>query len=497
MRRGRWRILAPAAAALALAVCGCQPRGTRELTIVQSVAAVTLDPHRHDNLMTHSALSHVFEALVGFDADMQVVPALAASWENPGETSWRFRLRPGVRFHDGRALTAADAAASLQRARAETSQLRYHVAGVAHVRAVDALTLEVTTDGPQPDLLNHLVFVSILPKDAPAAITRPVGTGPWAYVSGAAGEELRAARFDGYWGPRPTFDSVRVRGLADPARRARAVLDGAADVVTQFPPEHWQRARSQAGQRTLARRSLSVLMLGLRATAGSPFRDPRVREATALAIDRGALVERGQAGLGAPLDQLVPPEVAGHARGLPPLVADPARARALLAGAGFGRGLDVAMRASDMLEPAAREVARQLARVGLRARVEVLPTKDFFARWHEPGPQLVLFAYSAPTGDAKSLLDPLVRAPRGGLGEFNAFAYDSPRLETLLEQAGRTVARGDRLALLSEAAVVLREDRPVIPLAQRLELYAVRDGLQWTPRLDRMVRAQDIAPGGE
>ncbi|MCM2256561.1 MAG: ABC transporter substrate-binding protein [Vicinamibacteria bacterium] len=494
MLRGPWRNRALVVAALVL--CGCQPRGARELTIVQSVAAVTLDPHHHDNLMTHSALSHLFEALVGFDADMQVVPALAVSWENPGETSWRFRLRPGVRFHDGRALTAADAAASLQRARAETSQLRYHLAGVAHVRAIDETTLEVITQGPQPDLLNHLVFVAIVPKDAPAEITRPVGTGPWAYASGAAGEELRAARFDGYWGARPAFDAVRIRGLAAPARRARAIADGAADVVTQFPPEHWQQAQRQSGQRTLARRSLSVLMLGLRATEGSPFRDPRVREAAALAIDRRTLVERGQAGLGAALDQLVPPEVAGYARGLPPLLADPARARGLLAEAGFAQGLDVSLRVSDMLEPAGREVARQLALVGLRARVEVLPTKDFFARWHEPGPQLVLFAYSAPTGDAKSLLDPLVRAPRGGFGEFNAFAYDSPRLEALLERAGNTVARGDRLALLSEAAALLRADRPVVPLAQRLELYAVRDGLQWTPRLDRMVRAQDAAPSG-
>jgi peptide/nickel transport system substrate-binding protein len=489
MRRGAGTGLALLALA-ALAACG--PRGPRELKIAQSVSAVTLDPHRHDNLMTHSALGHLYEALVAFDADMQVTPALAASWENPGETAWRFTLRDGVRFHDGRPLQAADAAASLERARGETSQLRYHLAGVLQVRAPDARTVEVVTRGPQPDLLNHLVFVPVVPRDAPAEITAPVGTGPFRFVSGQPGEELTVERFDGYWGAAPAFERVRVLAIADPARRAAAIPAGEADLVTQFPPEHWQRAQAQPAHETLARRSLSVLILGLRATDGSPFRDPRLREAVELAVDREALVAGALAGLGVPLDQLVPPEVAGHARQLPRLRRDPARARALVEAAGFPQGLDLALRVSAMLEPAGREVARELATIGLRVAVEVLPTREFFDRWHAPGPTLLLFAYSAPTGDARSLLDPLVRAPRGGLGEFNAFGYESPRLEALLDRAGSAVDRGARLLLLEQAAAVLREDRPLVPLAQRMELYARRRGLSWTPRLDRMVRAHDV-----
>ncbi len=466
----------------------------RMLVIGQAASAVTLDPHGSDQTNTAGALSHFYEPLVAFGTEMELRPLLAERWENPSETLWRFHLRRGVVFHDGRPFTAEDAVFSLDRARRLESHVAYQLTAVAQVRATSPLTLEVLTSGPSPLLLNRLIYVPIMPRPAaPERARDPVGTGPYRFVSGEPGGTLVGRRFEGYWGPRPAFDEVRIVALPDLRDRATAVAEGRAGIVAQFPAEHWGDGAGP-GARLLSRRGLAVVFLGLSVRKGGPFADRRTRQALALAVDRNAIVRDAMHGLGAPLDQLVPPWVAGHSSALKPAPHDPGRARRLLVESGFKHGLSAPLYVQSNHSDVARGAAAQLAEVGVHLDLTVVPQKDFYERWSTEEVPASVFGWSAATGDASAAFEPLLHSPTNGLGRFNRFGYQNPALDRLIATAHEARTPEDRRVPLDEAARVVQADWPVIPLVLRHDLYAVRADLEFRPRLDRHLRAMDVRP---
>ncbi|HET7291131.1 MAG TPA: ABC transporter substrate-binding protein [Vicinamibacteria bacterium] len=486
---------------LALAAAACRREtpsaaAPRTLVIGQAASAITLDPHGSDQTNTAGALSHFYESLVAFGIEMELRPLLAERWENPSETVWRFHLRRGVVFHDGRPLTAEDAVFSLDRARRPESHLAYQLKAVTLVRATDPLTVEVVTSRPLPFLLNRLIYVPIMPRHAgPGPVTEPLGTGPYRFVSGEPGGTLVGHRFEGYWGPRPAFDEVRVVALADERDRATAIAAGRADIVAQFPAEHWGEGAGPSG-RLVSRRGLAVVFLGLSLRRGSPFADRRVRQALALAVDREAIVRDSMHGLGAPLDQLVPPWVAGHSNSLKAVPHDPAQARRLLAAAGFKHGVSSPLLVQANHLDVARGFVGQLAAIGVHLDVTVLPQKDFYERWSTEELPATVFGWSAATGDVSAAYEPLLHTPQEGLGRFNRFSYSSARLDGLLALSDEARTPEERRVPLDEAARLVQADWPVIPMVLRHDLYAVRADLDFRPRLDRHVRAMDVRPAG-
>ena len=182
---------------LSLVALSCRGRAPKdEIVLAQVTSVVSLDPHLHDEEATHSTLSHFYSSLVNFGPELDVVPELAVSWDNPSDTLWRFHLRSGVVFHDGRPLEAADVVASLRRALdMKESQVRYYLEAVEDVRATDGATVEISTRHPSAALLNKLVFVAIVPRDTPRTpITSPAGTGPYRFVSGRPRERVGEPR---------------------------------------------------------------------------------------------------------------------------------------------------------------------------------------------------------------------------------------------------------------------------------------------------------------
>lgn len=464
--------------------------------IGQVTSAVSLDPHLHDEESTHSALSHFYERLVAFGPELDLRPELATAWANPSDTVWRFTLRDGVRFHDGTPCAAPDVVASLQRAlRLPGSQVAHYLQNVVEVRATGPLSVEVVTSAPSPLLLNKLAFVAIVPRSTPMLpISRPVGTGPYRFVSGAAREALEGRAFDGYWGPRPAFAAFRVVPLPDAPARAHAVVDKRADVVVRFPFESTPWARKQRGMRLAARPGLGVGFLCFSFRKGSRFADRRVREAFALAIDRARLLDETERPYTALAEQFVPRFVFGFAPPARPWSHDPARGRALLAAAGFPSGIDVTLVTPDTQASLGEKLARLLSESGIRVRLEAPTWDTFYARWSSGELELFSFAYTCGTGDASDLLESFFRTRGPSAGTLNSSGYSNDQLDRLVAEAGRVLDPDTRMRLMGEALALLRDDLPAIPLLSRGYLYAVGDAVAWSPRMDRRVRAQDMRP---
>jgi peptide/nickel transport system substrate-binding protein len=257
--------------------------------------------------------------------------------------------------------------------------------------------------------------------------------------------------------------------------------------------------------RVVESRGLRVLFLGMDCESqrrddvsppGNPFREARVRQAVALAIDRRQLVSGPLGGFAEVLDQPLAPEAFGYGAGLPEIAYDPVEARRLLAEAGFPRGFATAL---DFVPGKYRDVERvvesivaDLGRVGIRVTPRPATYPEWLARLERRDSPLYLRGWSTSASAAQTY-DYLLRTPASGYGSANAGGYSNPELDAVLDATSRESFDAKRLAGLQSAAEIIRRDLPVVPLYRQVNLYAVRAGLAFEPRLDRTIRGAELA----
>jgi peptide/nickel transport system substrate-binding protein len=483
-----WRSVVGVALAALLAGCaGCADGGgasRRPLRMVFHSDPQGLDPHLHDEVATHWVLDNIYDTLVELDAEMRVHPALAERWENPDDLTWRFRLRPGVVFQDGRRLGAEDVAVSLRRAREHPrSKMSGYLVEVQSVRTVDQLTVEIQTRRPYPILLNKLTFIAVVPRDAPPRISRPLGTGPYRFVSYAPGRSLELRAFPRHWRGGAVEPRVSVGFESDAVKRVQLLTSGRADLIAELPSQDADRVAAAPGCEVRVAGGLAVSYLQPRLDV-PPFADPRVRRAISLAMDREALVQVMLLGRGAPAGQMVGPKVFGYAPEIRPPRRDLAAARRLLAEAGYPGGVDAVLEYRAGQDVAA--LCAQLAEAGIRLRPAPRQWSELYPRLLQGAVGFYYGSWQCSSGDASDLFDNKIhsRDPARGYGGSNSNHYSNPALDRLIESSGATLSMSERRRILESAMRALDADLPLIPLAISYNLLGVRRGLEWAPRSD-------------
>ncbi|HVS02478.1 MAG TPA: ABC transporter substrate-binding protein [Thermoanaerobaculia bacterium] len=496
-RRRRATLAGPLACLLLTAglAAGCREAAReRPLRLGMYDGVAQLDPHLENEFLTVSVLSHLYEALVTFDAELRIRPCLAERWDNPSDRVWRFYLRPDVTFHDGRPLRAEDVVWSLERARNHPrTEFASYLVAVAGVRALDARTVEITTERAYSVLLQKLAFLFVLPEGSPEAVREPIGTGPYRLLRHDPGERVTLEAFPGYWGQSPAFRRVELLAIPDPGERVQRLLDGEIDLAQALPPAEVARVEGSGVATVALREGLSVEYLETRSDR-PPFDDDRVRRALSLALDREALVRELLHGQGVPAGQLVPPMAVGFAPDLAAPAADPDAARRLLHAAGYPDGLDVELehRAGRPVEP----IARQLEAAGIRVRPVGREWQALYERLIAGETSLAYVGLVVESADASDVLDSMGHSPdpRRGYGDGNYGGYRNPELDELIERSGSEPKPLERRILLQECMRLWTRDAPYIPLYVPHELYGVRRGLSWRPRLDGNLLAAEMAP---
>lgn len=486
------RLACIGAALLALVACRERPKPPppRPLRIGLYVAPASFDPHERNEFVTFAVLSNLYEGLTTLSPSLRVEPALAERWYNIDERTWRFRLRHGAVFHDGRPLTASDVVFSLQRARRlPTSEFKSYLAAVESVREVAADEVEIVTQRPNAVLLARLAFVLIVPKDSPSPIQKPVGTGPFRAADPIGTDLVRLVAFDRHWNGKPPQGEVDMVVVRD-ADRTRALLDGRVDLLLEVNPSQVDAIRA-AGLRVVSNPGPSVDVLQMRVDA-PPFKDPRVRRAVSLALDRKTLVERELLGYGSPAGQLVSRNVFGFDPALEALPQNLGAARRLLTEAGYRAGLDVDLEFQHTL--AIDGVVQQLREAGFR--VEPRPQN-----WHVLIDRLakreVRFAYLAlvsDSGEAGDLFDSTLhtRDEAHGFGDSNESGYSNSALDAMIEASGRTARLDERRRILQGCMRLVMQDMPLVPVYERNLIWGVRPGVAFEPRADGRVVLRDV-----
>lgn len=494
-----------------------------ELRIGLSADVTTFDPHFVAAQPNLTAQHHVFDSLVHVDARGRSIPQLA-TWRTPDPLTWEFRLRKGVKFHDGSELTTEDVAYSLERPlriKGSPGGFVTYVKSIVAKQIVDRYTIRLKTAVPHGAMLQDLAEVMIVSKraarDASSADfdsgKAAIGTGPFKLVRFARGNRIELERHDAWWGGKLPWDQVSLIIVpGDPVRTA-SLLSGELDAIENVPTADLERLKKHAGVRLERAVSWRTILLHLdqardrppgvlsrdgKPLPRNPLKDVRVRRALSKAIHRQAIADRVMEGLAVPAGNIVSPSILGHNPAVRPEPYDPEGARELLADAGYPNGFTVTVSAPNNRyvndEQVAQTVAQMFARIGVHTRVEAMPVAAYFgkARRREFGIALLGWGSLATDMSLRSLV--ATRNSEKGYGAWNWAGYSNPALDRLVEQSLQTVDAAKREAIAREAAALAASDVALIPLHYQVATWAMKDTLTYEARTDEFTFAHHFKP---
>ncbi len=520
---------APRASALrrflqAAALCGLMQvplAPAASLRIASAFDPQTMDPQAVALLYHSRVVFQVYDALVGRDERFVSEPALALSWQMTSPLNWRLKLRPNVTFHDGTPFSADDAVFSLERAIAAPSQRAFQLKGVLAVKKVDALTIDMQLEAPDAVLPEKLQFIAMMSKawsekhgvqraqdfngkQETFAVRNANGTGPFRLERYEPDVRTVLKRHPGWWGwaeqrgglPRHgNLDEVSLLSIKSDATRLAALASGEVDMVLDPPYQDIQRLKADPrftllqmadiGQQYLAFDQARDELQDSDVKGRNPFKDLRVRQAVYHAVNVPLIVDKVLRGQAVPTGAFLSPLVDGSPTELDRrLPFDPARARTLLAEAGYPNGFAVTL---DCVNVAWREnvcqaVTAMLTQVGIRTTLRSSPTNQFFPKLSQGTASFVEYGWTA-SPDAWNSLNGLFRSfDKSGLGTFNAGRYSNPRLDVLIDAIRTEPDITRRRAMVTTVLRLVGEDLPYIPLYRRTLTWAMAKkatAVQW------------------
>lgn len=512
------------------AVCACIALAVSttvtaaDLSIALGADVTSMDPHYHNLTPNNNIAEHIFETLVTKDPRSRLKPALAESWRAVDDLTWEFKLRKGVKFHDGSDFSAADVVFSLDRVpnvpNSPSSFAAYSKQIVEKI-VVDPYTIRFRTATPYPLMPNDMSTIFIVSSRAAKGVTTDdfntgkatIGTGPFKFVRYAKGDRIELTRNDSYWGTKPAWDKVTFRVITSDPTRVAALLAGDVRAIENVPTSDIARIAKNSDlalYRTVSHRLMYLHLDSNRDRTPfaigkdgkplekNPLKDVRVRRAISKAINRQALVERVMEGAAVVTGQLMPEGMFGYTPALKPEPYDIDGARKLLAEAGYPDGFALTLHAPNDRyvndEQIAQAIAQLLSRAGIATRVEAMPSSVYFTRASKLEFSLMLVGWAADTAEASSPLKALLASfsTERGMGTANRGRYSNPKMDAALEQALATVDDAKREKILQQATEIAVNDLGIIPLYHQHNLWATRKGVTYTPRTDERTLAHEF-----
>jgi len=508
------RIVATLAAALSLVAA--TPAYAVTVKIATAFDPQTMDPHALA-LLYHSRIAfQVYDSLVGRDEQFRPEPQLALSWSQVDARTWRFKLRQGVVFHDGTPFTVDDAAFSVQRALTPPSQRAFQLKGVTTARKIDEQTLEIVLEAPDAVLPDKFIGLPMMSKawaqlhkvevaqdfnakQETFAVRNANGTGP--YLLDRYEPDIRTVlkKNPRWWGwsekRSGNVDEITWLSIRSDATRLAALISGEVDMVLDPPLPDVARLKGESalvvqqiadlGEQYLVFDVAHDELEGSDIKGRNPFKDLRVRRAVYHAINVDLIAQKVMRGLAVPTGAWLSPRVDGSLAELDKrLPFDPAKAKALLAEAGYPNGFSVPLDCVNVAwrESVCQAMTAMLTQVGIRATLRSSPTNQFFPKLSQGTASLAEFGWT-PTTDAWASLNALFRSyDRAGFGTFNAGRYSNARLDTLIDAMRVEPDPTRRRAMVATVLRFVGEELPSIPLYRRTLSWAMKKNLravQW------------------
>ena len=486
-----------------------------DLTMAVATEPTSLDPHFQALGSNHELSMHVYDTLARMDARMQIEPALALSWQALDETTWEFKLRDGVTFHDGTPFTAKDVVFSIERAPKvpnAPSTYRRRVAHVAQASATDAHTVRITTKAPFPLLPNYLAGLPIIShttgmETEPSAFndgSKINGTGAYQFVEFKRGDRIVLKANPNWWNGKPRWDQVTIRWITSGPARVAALLSGDVDVIASVPPTDVDKLESDPNFTVSATASSRVIYWSLdvsrdkaqhiSAKDGSPIdnplRDVRVRRAMSMAIDRDTIVDEVMEGLAVASNQIVSEGFGGYDSAIEIPDFDPEGAKRLLTEAGYPDGFKLTLHATNdrYVNDAklAQALAQMLSQIGIEVTVETMPVSVYYGKARKHEFTMAQIGWATASGESSAILAPaLLKGNRNNYGR-----WENAEFNTHMNAALSTVDLDDYKTKLMRAQRIVADDVPIIPTHFQVAVWAARKGIEYEARADEASLAE-------
>ena len=520
------RSVAAAALMLGMTLGAAQAQAFR---LAMSSPPSSIDPHFFNLFSNINVSDHMFETLVKMDPDSKPVPGLAESWRLVDDTTWEFKLRRGVKFHDGSEFTAEDVAWSIDRIPLianSPGRFDSYTKAIVSKQIVDPYTIRFKTASPYPLMLPDLTAVFIVSKKATAGPLPQglasedfatgkgvVGTGPFKFVRFQRDDRVELERNEAYWGPKAAWSKVTLRFIAADPTRVAALLSGDVDAIENVPTADLKRIRENQNLNFFSKVSHRMIYFNLDQREKSPhvfdadgkpldknpLRDLRVRRALSMAVNRDAIKDRLMEGLSLPTANLVPPTLFGHNPNLKP-VFDADGAKKLLADAGYPNGFSLTFHGPNNRyvndDQIMQTIAQMWARIGVKTKVDAMPLAVYFGRASKKEFSVTLVGWGAQTGEASSPLRSLIACENKekGFGALNYPSYCNPKMDAVLEEGLRTVDDKKRLGLFQEAVKMVVDDAVLVPVHHQVTTWAAKRTIDYVGRTDERTYAHAFFP---
>ena len=504
---GAYQAAVPPATGPASTMSGAQALAAakKEQKVIVTVAlpgvqVEAMNPYGHSTTQIYPTWKHVIEPLVEWDwSKKQIVPILAESWSNPDNNTWVFKLKKGVKFHDGSEFTAADVVHSFTRIRKDPdSKQASSIAHVDVIEAVDPYTVRLRTKRPDSALLFRLSQRFITNKaaydrlGAAGADKLALGTGPYKFKQWVQGQWFVLEKNPGYAHSdhKPTVDEIVFRNIPEAEVAITALSNREADIISNVPPESGRRVTGSA--RIESARTINIMFLGMH-TSVREFKNKLVRQAVNYAIDREALTQSVLKGYAYPMHAPVGPDQYGYSPEIgPKYTHDPAKAKQLLAQAGYPNGFEVEFLIPvgqyNKVKDVAEAIGGMLNAVGIRAKLRTQDQDSGFAAIRDGKVGMYIFGRGSVI-DPSEYLHQYFRT-----GVTKRLEFSNPKVDAALDAEQASFDPAQRVKLLQTAMSVLLDEAPVAWLYQYQGLQGVSNKFDFKSNPGEDVYAWDLKP---
>lgn len=457
---------------------------TKDDIIIASKSDIkTLDPMGTNDTTSSVAHRHIYSRLVEINENAEVVGDLAESWEQVSDTEWKFKLREGVKFHDGTECTANDVKFSLERAK-EMPRVKQYVEQIEEIVVEDDYNLTLKLNVPYAPLLSSLSHTgtSIIPE---AAVTEqgeafwenPVGTGPMKFVEWAPNDHWTLERYDEYFKGPGLAHTITMKIMPEGGARTIALETGEIDMSISVDAADVQNVEANPDLKAMQKTSISVEYLAMNCEK-APFDNPLVRQAVNYAINKNDIIDVVMEGRGTPANSVININIPGYSEDVEAYPYDVEKAKELLAEAGYADGFTTTLFASgDVRNREAQLIQAQLQEIGIQVDIQLYEWGAFLDAINNGEHEMFLSSWSNATMDPDASVFPLFHSKNFGATGNRAF-YSNPEVDQMIEEAQMESDQEKRMELYKEIQQKINEDAPWVPVFYGTSCTGIRADLK-------------------
>ncbi|KOO05630.1 ABC transporter substrate-binding protein [Vibrio hepatarius] len=481
-----------------------------DITIAYDADPVSLDPHEQLSGGTLQMSHMVFDPLVRYTQDLDFEPRLAEKWERVNDTTFRFQLRKGVKFHSGNEMMADDVVWTFDRLK-DSPDFKAIFEPYEKMVKVDDYTVELVSKGAYPLVLQTATY--IFPMDSKFysgttadgkdkaevvkhgnsfASTNVSGTGPFIVTAREQGVKVEFERFDGYWDKDTgNVDKLTLVPIKEDATRVAALLSGDVDMIAPVAPNDHQRVESAKGVDLVTLPGTRIITFQMNQNSNEALKDVRVRQAIVHAINNEGIVKKIMKGFATVAGQQGPEGYAGYNPDLVPRY-DLKKAKELMKEAGYEKGFTLTMMAPNNRyvndAKIAQAAAAMLSKIGIKVDLKTMPKAQYWPEFDKCAADMLMIGWHSDTEDSANFTEflTMTRNEETGKGQYNCGHYSNAEVDKLIEQSNVETDPAKRAAMLQKVETTLYNDAAFVPLHWQNLAWGAKSNVDIAPIVNAM-----------